>query len=132
MAEFRRIHQFVQFCVATPLQFALADYLASSPEHYAGLGDFYATKRDRFAALMRDSRFRLTPSAGTYFQMADYSGLDDRPDTEFANWLTTTRGVAAIPVSVFYAEPPEQRVVRFCFAKNDRTLEQAAERLCAI
>jgi methionine aminotransferase len=131
--EFRRIHQFVQFCVATPLQYALADFLASDPQHYLELADFYQAKRDRFCALMADSRFRLRPSAGTYFQLADYTGVSALADVEFSRELTTRRGVGCIPVSVFQAEvPTDQRLLRFCFAKHDQTLAQAAERLCAI
>lgn len=132
MKEFRRIHQYVQFCVATPLQLGLADYLANNTAHYEQLGSFYAGKRDRFVELMAKSRFAIQPSAGTYFQMADYSKISQLPDTDFCNTLTTQHGVAAIPISVFYADPPEQNVVRFCFAKNTPTLEQAAEILCAI
>ena len=132
MKEFRRIHQYVQFCVATPLQLGLADYLANNTAHYEQLGSFYAGKRDRFVELMAKSRFAIQPSAGTYFQMADYSKISRLPDTDFCNTLTTQHGVAAIPISVFYANPPEQNVVRFCFAKNTPTLEQAAEILCAI
>ena len=132
MKEFRKIHQYVQFCVATPLQLGLADYLANNTAHYEQLGSFYAGKRDRFVELMAKSRFAIQPSAGTYFQMADYSAISQLPDTDFCNMLTTQHGVAAIPISVFYADPPKQNVVRFCFAKNTPTLEQAAEILCAI
>ena len=82
---------------------------------------------------MADSRFRMQPAAGTYFQCADYSAISDLPDTEFAEWLTREHGVATIPISVFYREPPvEQRVVRFCFAKDESTLADAAERLCRL
>jgi methionine aminotransferase len=132
MKEFRKIHQYVQFCVATPLQLGLADYLANNTAHYEQLDSFYAGKRDRFVELMAKSRFAIQPSAGTYFQMADYSAISQLPDTDFCNTLTTQHGVAAIPISVFYADPPKQNVVRFCFAKNTPTLEQAAEILCAI
>ena len=131
--EFRRIHQFVQFCVATPLQHALADFLASDPQHYLELAGFYQAKRDRFCALMENSGFHLQPSAGTYFQLADYAGLSELGDVEFSRELTTRHGVGCIPVSVFQAEvPAEQRLLRFCFAKHDETLAQAAERLCRI
>lgn len=132
MQEFRRVHQFVQFCVATPMQLALADYLASDPEHYQELPEFYQQKRDYFVELLKDSRFLLTPSAGTYFQLADYSEISSDSDTQFTRWMTQTKGVAAIPVSVFYDAPPKQCYIRFCFAKNDSTLEQAAEILCKI
>ena len=132
-AEFRRVHQFVQFCVATPLQYALADFLTSDPQHYLELPAFYQQKRDRFAALLETSRFELQPSAGTYFQLADYSALTDEPDTDYARRLTREYGVACIPVSVFCASPPAaQRLLRFCFAKSDDTLERAAEILCKI
>jgi methionine aminotransferase len=131
--EFRRVHQFVQFCVATPLQYALADFLVSDPQHYLALPAFYQRKRDRFAALLAPSRFRLQPSAGTYFQLADYSAITDEPDTRYAMRLTREHGVGCIPVSVFCADPPaEQRLLRFCFAKGDATLERAAEVLCKI
>lgn len=132
-AEFRRVHQFVQFCVATPLQYALADFLVSDPQHYLELPAFYQRKRDRFAALLDASRFALQPSAGTYFQLADYSAITDEPDTDYARRLTREHGVACIPVSVFCASPPaEQRLLRFCFAKDEDTLERAAEILCRI
>jgi len=132
MTEFRKVHQFVQFCVATPLQFALADYMQLNSQHYRELGLFYQQKRDRFMDLLADSRFQLSASAGTYFQLADYSEISSVSDTEFTRWMTTEKGVATIPISVFYATPPEQHYVRFCFAKNDDTLTQAAKILCAI
>lgn len=132
MSEFRRVHQFVQFCVATPLQYALADFMASTPEHYQNLPNFYEEKRDQFCALLTSSRFRLTPSAGTYFQLVDYSEISSETDTEFARRLTTESGVASIPISVFYAAPPKQNMLRFCFAKDSDTLEQAADILCKI
>ena len=127
MAEFRRVHQFVQFCVATPFQYALADFMDTDPSHYLELPRFYEQKRDRFCQLIGDSRFRFTPSSGTYFQLVDYSDISDGDDLEFSRWMTTEHGVACIPVSVFYASPPNQRLVRFCFAKDDSTLEEAAE-----
>lgn len=132
MDEFRRVHQFVQFCVVTPLQFALADHLASDPEHYLNLPRFYEEKRDRFCALLEPSRFTFVPSAGTYFQLVDYTAISTEGDVEFARRLTTEHGVACIPVSVFYASPPEQRLLRFCFAKHPDTLEKAAGILCKI
>ena len=127
--EFRRVHQFNTFTTTTPLQHALADYLARCPEHYLGLPDFYQEKRDLFLQLMERSRFRLTPSAGTYFQLADYSDVSDRPDAEMARWLTKEHGVAVIPVSAFYEDAPGMRYIRFCFAKESATLTEAAERL---
>jgi methionine aminotransferase len=135
MAEFRRIHQYVQFCVVTPIQHALADYLQSHPQHYQELPDFYEEKRNKFNGLLSDSRLKLQPSAGTYFQLADYGAISDLVDTEFTRWMTIEKGIAAIPISVFYAAehlPAKQTLMRFCFAKSDQTLEQAAEILCAI
>ena len=128
-AEFRKVHQFVTFTTHTPTQWALAEFIDQQPEHYLGLSDFYQAKRDFFLARMVGSGFSLLPSHGTYFQLADYSGLSDMPDTEFARFLTVTTKVAAIPVSVFCALPPAKRLVRFCFAKQDDTLRKAAGRL---
>lgn len=129
-AELRKVHQFVQFAVATPLQAALADFLREAPDHARGLAAFYQAKRDQFARLLAGSRFRYTPAASTYFQLADYSAISDEPDTEFARRLTTVHGVAAIPISVFSDRPPaNERIVRFCFAKHEATLEAAASRL---
>ncbi|MBL6715260.1 MAG: aminotransferase class I/II-fold pyridoxal phosphate-dependent enzyme [Pseudomonadales bacterium] len=132
-AEFRKIHQYVTFCTHHPTQLAHADFLRAHPEHHQGLPAFYQEKRDRMAALLAPSRFRFTPSAGTYFQLLEYDAISDEPDQALAERLTKEVGVATIPVSVFYAEPPaKQRLLRICFCKDDRTLEQAAERLCAI
>ena len=128
-AEFRRVHQFNTFTTTTPLQYALADYLAQCPGHHLDLPDFYQQKRDLFLQLMELSRFRLTPSPGTYFQLADYSGVSDLADAKFARWLTKEHGVAVIPVSAFYEDPPKTRFIRFCFAKESATLTEAAERL---
>ncbi len=131
--EFRKVHQFVQFSVVTPMQYALADFLRECPEHYLELPAFYQLRRDRFASLMAASRFRLKPSAGTYFQLADYAHLSELPDVEYAEHLTRTIGVAAIPVSVFsVTNPPGERLLRFCFAKDDATLVAAAGRLAQI
>jgi methionine aminotransferase len=131
--EFRKVHQFVQFSVVTPMQFALADYLRECPQHYLELPAFYQARRDRFAALLAGTRLRLRPSAGTYFQLADYAHLSELPDVEFTQQMTRTIGVAAIPVSVFSRENPAgERLVRFCFAKDDATLVAAAERLARL
>lgn len=130
-AEFRKIHQFVTFCSPTPFQEALADML-ENPAHVDGLAEFYQKKRDFFLAKMRDSRFIPLCTAGTYFQLMDYSAISDLPDTEFARELTIKYGVAAIPVSVFYSRSRDERVVRFCFAKQEETLTQAAIKLCQI
>ena len=127
------MHQFVTFVGVTPIQWALADFMADHPEHTAQLPAFYQAKRDLFCAHLAGSRFRFTPTPGTYFQLADYREIADVDDVTMARRLTTDHGVAAIPVSVFYADPPRDlRLVRFCFAKEDATLVRAAERLCAI
>lgn len=130
--EFRKIHQFNVFTTPTPMQWALADFIVQSPENYLQLGSFYQQKRDLFSSLMQESRFKLLPSSGTYFQLADYSEISDKGDQEFANWLTMEKGVAVIPLSPFYNDPPGTRIVRFCFAKQDETLKKAAELLCKI
>ncbi len=131
MKEIRNIHQFVTFAVHTPTQMGLADYL-QEPAHYEQLPRFYQQKRDIFARLMEGSRFRPVPSSGTYFQLYSYADISDKPDTEMAGWLTKEYGVAAIPVSVFYESKRDQQLLRFCFAKNEETLKQAAEILCKI
>ncbi len=128
-AELRRVHQYVTFASTTPLQEALADYMTAHPEHHLELPAFYQERRDYFAELLSATRFRLLPAAGTYFQLADYGAISSLPDVEFARWLTIEHGVATIPVSVFYADPPNARLVRFCFAKENATLDAAAERL---
>ncbi len=132
--ELRKVHQYVNFCGVTPLQCALADYMAEHPEHLDELPGFYQAKRDLFCDLLQDSRFTFTRTPGTYFQLVDYSQIrPDLGDVEMSLWLTREHGVATIPVSVFYQQPiPEQRLVRLCFAKREETLRQAAEKLCAI
>jgi len=130
--EFRRVHQFNTFTTVTPLQYALADYLMTCPEHYLDLSEFYQEKRDQFLEFFRDSRFKFEPTRGTYFQLADYSAVSDQPDMAFARWLTEARGVAVIPISAFYKEPPDARYVRFCFAKEPDTLREAARRLASL
>lgn len=131
--ELRKLHQYLTFCTVHPIQLALADFMTDYPEHHLELPDFYRQKRDLFCQLMAPSRFSFKPADGTYFQLVDYSAIaPDMDDVTFARWLTTEVGVAAIPVSVFYASPPHQRLVRFCFAKDDKTLKQAAEKLCKI
>jgi methionine transaminase len=127
--EFRKVHQFVQFAVAAPMQAALAGFLAECPEHARDLAGFYQCKRDRFCRLLDGTPLRAVPAAGTYFQLADYSDASDLPDVEFARWMTRELGVATIPVSVFSAAPGRERFVRFCFAKSDPTLDAAGERL---
>jgi methionine transaminase len=127
--EFRKVHQFVQFAVAAPMQAALARFLVECPAHARELAGFYQRKRDRLLGLLAATPLRATPSAGTYFQLVDYSAVSELPDVEFARRLAREAGVAAIPVSVFSAGPAAERVVRLCFAKNDATLDAAGERL---
>ncbi|QXH62958.1 pyridoxal phosphate-dependent aminotransferase [Pseudomonas azerbaijanorientalis] len=133
-AELRKVHQYVNFCGVTPLQYALADFMAEHPEHVEELPDFYQAKRDLFCDLLVPSRFSFTRVSGTYFQLVDYSQIrPDLNDVEMALWMTREHGVASIPISVFYQTPPEgQRLVRLCFAKREETLCEAAEKLCAI
>jgi methionine aminotransferase len=126
--EFRKAHQFIVFTVNTPVQLALAEWLGE-PERYLGLSAFYQAKRDLFRDGLGASRLELLPCQGTYFQLASYARLSDEPDTALAERWTRELGVASIPVSVFYEAPRQDRVLRFCFAKNDDTLKRACERL---
>ncbi|MCG5078854.1 pyridoxal phosphate-dependent aminotransferase [Paraburkholderia tagetis] len=130
-AEFRKVHQFNVFTVNTPMQVGLAQYLRD-PKPYLELPAFYQKKRDFFRAGLANSRFKLLPCEGTYFQCVDYSAISDLPEAEFSKWLTAEIGVAAIPVSAFYHEPHESGVVRFCFAKQEGTLATALERLARL
>ena len=134
-AEFRKVHQFNVFTVNTPMQHALAAYMAD-PAPYLQLSDFYAAKRDRFRAGLAKTRFRLLPSQGTYFQCVDISTLAvperDLPEADFCQWLTREIGVAAIPLSAFYGNGFDQKVVRFCFAKKDETLDEGIRRLARL
>jgi methionine aminotransferase len=127
-AEFRKVHQFVTFSTSTPMQYALADMMAA-PERLRDLGPFYQAKRDLFLRLMEGSRFRPLPCRGSYFQLMEYSAITDEPDADFAIRLTKEFGVASIPTSSFLYRSAAPKVLRFCFAKKDDTLEQAAERL---
>ena len=128
-AEFSKVHQYLTFSVSTPVQCAIADFMREEPAYQDGLAPFYQSRRDRFAALLADSRFRLRPASGTYFQLVDYGTISDEPDIEFCKTLIREHGVAAIPLSPFCESPVPARLVRFCFAKEDATLERAAERL---
>lgn len=127
MEEFLRIHQFINFSTNTPMQYAIADFMRDCPQHHHQLAAFYQRKRDLFCDLMVPSAFKLKPSGGTFFQLADYSAISDERDTEFARRLTIDYGVASIPISVFYKQPPGQHLLRFCFAKDDGTLQRAAK-----
>ncbi|MCU0813061.1 MAG: pyridoxal phosphate-dependent aminotransferase [Burkholderiaceae bacterium] len=126
--EFRKVHQFNVFTVNTPMQHGLARYMAD-PRPYLELPAFYQRKRDLFRAGLARTRFRLLPSEGSYFQCVDYAAISDIGEEAFCRWLTSEVGVAAIPLSPFYADGFEQRIVRFCFAKKDETLQLALERL---
>jgi methionine aminotransferase len=130
-AEFRKLHQWVTFSSATPLQYALADYL-KEPAHYLGLSDFYQQKRDLFASFFEGTRWKILPSKGSFFQCLDYSTISDEVDVDLAVRLTKEIKVASIPVSVFYETPPADRILRFCFAKNDDMLQEAAQRLAQL
>jgi methionine aminotransferase len=130
--EIRRVHQFNTFSIASPLQHAIADFLRTVPEHSGSLARFYQRKRDLFLECLRGSRFSWKPAAGSYFQLLDFSAIADVSDVEFAERVLLEAKVASIPITPFYANPPPSRMLRFCFAKNDATLEQAAERLCAL
>jgi len=130
-AEFRKVHQFNVFTVNTPMQHALAAYMAD-PRPYLELPDFYQRKRDLFRAGLEATRLKPLPSAGTYFQCVDYSAASELSEVDFCQWLTREIGVAAIPLSVFYRDGREQRIARFCFAKQDATLRLALERLARL
>jgi len=130
--ELRKVHQFVCFVAVTPVQLAVADFMAAEPDYPATLPAFYQAKRDLFCRALQGSRFRITPSAGTYFQLLDYSAISQEPDSVLAPDWTRRYGIASIPISVFYQEPPAQHYLRFCFAKNDQVLLEAAQRLCEI
>ena len=129
--EFQKIHQFLTFACNTPIQMAYAEFL-NHREAYTRLWQFYQEKRDRFLSLIGGSRFEIVPCHGTYFQLLGYRSISEAPDTEFARHLTTAHGVAAIPPSVFYRSGDDYNVLRFCFAKKDETLTEAADRLCRI
>jgi methionine aminotransferase len=131
-SELRKVHQFVCFVATTPVQMAVADFMAAEPDYPTTLPAFYQAKRDLFCSALKGSRFKITPSAGTYFQLLDYSEISRAPDHQLAEDWTRQHGIASIPISVFYREPPDQHYLRFCFAKNDPVLLEAAERLCRI
>ena len=130
MAEFRKIHQFVVFSANTPLQYALADFIKN--KNYLTLPDYYQEKRDYFLKLIKGSRFKFTPASGSYFQCLDYTSITNEKDTDFAIRLTKEFKIASIPISVFYHEGIDNKVLRFCFAKRNETLEMAAEKICSV
>ncbi len=126
--EFRKIHQLIVYAANTPVQYAYAD-IYSDKSSWIDLKKFYQQKRETFVNFLRNSRFGIIPSEGTFFQLLNYSGISDQPDEEFTEFLVKEIGVAAIPLSVFYHEKTDNKVLRFCFAKNDDTLEEAAYKL---
>ncbi len=129
MRLFRQIYQFANFCGNTPCQLALAHYMQQHPEHIQELPHFYQAKRDLFNTHIQDSRFQFLPSQGTYFQNLDYSNIrPDLNDVEMCQFLAEQHKIVAIPISVFYRQAPESlRLIRFCFAKTDQTLQRAGE-----
>jgi len=128
--EFRKIHQYNTFCSFGPAQYGFAAMLRQEPEHHQTLGAFYQQKRDHFREQLQQTRLKLRPVAGGYFQLVDYSAISDLSDYDFVRWLTVEKGVAAIPMSAFYAHaPPQQRLIRLCFAKNQTTIDTAISRL---
>lgn len=131
MTEFRKVHQFMAFSANTPIQYALADFLQDKDE-YLLLNKFYQEKRDYFQKLVKGSRFKLMPCFGSYFQLLNYNKITQEKDTEFATRITKEYKIASIPSSVFYHKHTDNHVLRFCFAKTNETLEQAAEKICSI
>ena len=131
-AEIRKVHQYLTFSVNTPAQLAIADMLRHEPEHYRELPAFYRARRDRLTQALSTSRFKVLPCEGTYFLLLDYSAISDMDDVTFCQWLTKEVGVAAIPLSVFCADPFPHKLIRLCFAKQEATLDAAAERLCQL
>jgi len=131
MREFRKVHQFNVFTVNAPMQHGIAAFLAD-PSHWRSLAPFYQAKRDRFRAGLASTPLKLLPCEGTYFQCVDYSALSDKGDLAYCEQLANEVGVAAIPMSAFYDRAPDMRVIRFCFAKKEATLDEALRRLQAL
>lgn len=131
MKEFRKSHQFIVFTCNTPVQHAIADYLGDE-KNYLNLHSFYQKKRDYFVDGIGSSRFKIIPCHGTYFQLVDYSRISDESEMDFATRLITEYGIGSIPVSPFYHQRDENRVLRLCFAKKEETLDKAANILCKI
>ena len=130
MKEFRKMHQYIVFAVNTPVQHAIADYLETTG--FEGLAAFYQRKRDYFLEKVKNSRFKIIPSQGTYFQVMDYSAISDKPEVAFAEELIKEHGIAAIPLSPFYDKKINRGQLRFCFAKKKETIDKAADILCRI
>ena len=130
-AEFRKLHQWLTFSTVTPLQHALADFI-KIPKHYLELSDFYQKKRDLFVKFFQNTRWKILPSQGSFFQCLDYSAISDEADVDLADRLTREIKVASIPISVFYETAPSDKILRFCFAKSDEMLTEAAQRLAGL
>lgn len=130
--ELRKVHQFVTFTSTSFLQYALADYLGECPQHALNLPSFYQSKRDYFCKGLEATAFTFTPTKGTYFQLVNYSAISELPDTEFCNKLTQEIGVAAIPLSPFHQQTPSSKQIRFCFCKEESTLDLAIEKLATL
>ncbi|MCG9881778.1 MAG: aminotransferase class I/II-fold pyridoxal phosphate-dependent enzyme, partial [Bacteroidia bacterium] len=129
--EFRKVHQFMAFSANTPIQYALADYIDDA-DAYLQLSQFYEEKRNHFQKLIKGSNFKLLPCKGSYFQMLNYAKITQERDLDFAVRLTKEHKVASIPTSVFYKKKIDNNVLRFCFAKENETLEKAAEKLMKV
>jgi methionine aminotransferase len=127
----QQVHQFLTFAVNTPIQHAFAEFMVRK-DAFMGLADFYQQKRDLFLSMIKESRFRPLACRGTFFQLLDYSPISGQPELEFARWLTSEHGVAAIPPSSLYHQADDHHVLRFCFAKKDDTIERAADLLCQV
>ena len=130
--EMRLIHQWSCYSVVTPIQLAIAKFMHTYPEYIDTLSNFYESKRDLFCSLLKKSNFDFRPSAGSFYQLLDYSQISKEKDVIFAEKLTKEIGVASIPISVFYGNPPNEQKLRFCFAKEDSVIEEAAKKLCSL
>lgn len=131
MKEIKKVHQFVTFSVNTPVQYALAEFIGE-PKNYEYLPSFFQERRDFFVDKIKDSAFEVVPCHGTYFQVLSYKNISDKSDMQMAEWLTKEHKIASIPISVFFQDRQDNKMLRFCFAKQKATLEQAAEILCKI
>ena len=131
MKEFRKIHQFTVFSCNSPMQYAINEYILKH-NPFEKTAEFYERKRDLFLSSIKDSRFKVIPCKGTYFQLLDYSEITDMNDVDFAKKLTIEHGIASIPISVFYPNKEDNKVLRFCFAKEDELLTKAGKILCKI
>ena len=131
MQEFRKVHQFLVFSVNTPIQYALAEYLKNE-NVYLGLPEFFQQKRDYFRQGLEQTRFKLLPCYGSYFQSVTYNDITDEKDADFTIRLAKEFGVATIPTSAFYTKATDHHVLRFCFAKKQETLDAALERLIRV